>query len=128
MGLADDEGHPYTGYVNFLDNQLDPATGTLQVRGIFQNTDRMLRPGLFVRVRLPIGEPYRALLVAEEALGTDQGQKYVYVVDDDNKAAVSPHRNRQAAGRPPRGAQGARSPASGWWSVGCSACGPAQDG
>jgi RND family efflux transporter MFP subunit len=86
MGLADDDGHPYTGHVNFLDNQLDPSTGTLQVRGIFQNTDRMLRPGLFVRVRLPIGEPYRALMVAEEALGTDQGQKYVYVIDDANKA------------------------------------------
>ena len=45
IGLADDEGHPYTGHVNFLDNQLDPSTGTLQVRGIFQNTDRMLRRG-----------------------------------------------------------------------------------
>jgi RND family efflux transporter MFP subunit len=86
MGLADDENHPYSGYVNFLDNQLDPGTGTLQVRGVFKNPGHTLRPGLFVRVRLPIGEPYRALLVAEEALGTDQGQKYVYVVGDDNKA------------------------------------------
>jgi RND family efflux transporter MFP subunit len=86
MGLADDENHPYTGYVNFLDNQLDPGTGTLQVRGIFKNPGNTLRPGLFVRVRLPIGEPYRALMVAEKALGTDQGQKYVYVVGNDNKA------------------------------------------
>ncbi len=86
MGLADDDGHPYAGYVNFLDNQLDAGTGTLQVRGIFRNPGHTLRPGLFVRVRLPIGQPYRALLVAEEALGTDQGQKYVYVVDDENKA------------------------------------------
>ena len=86
MGLADDEKHPYTGYVNFVDNQLNPGTGTLQVRGVFRNTDRSLRPGLFVRVRLPIGQPYRALLVSEEALGTDQGQKFVYVIGSDNKA------------------------------------------
>jgi multidrug efflux pump subunit AcrA (membrane-fusion protein) len=86
MGLADDEGHPLAGVVNFLDNKLDPGTGTLQVRGVFRNPDRMLRPGLFVRVRLPVGDAYRALLVSEEALGTDQGQKFVYVVDQSNKA------------------------------------------
>ncbi len=86
MGLADEDAHPHLGIVNFLDNRLDPGTGTLQVRGVFHNTDRMLRPGLFVRVRLPIGEPYRALMVVEEALGTDQGQKFVYVIDKDNKA------------------------------------------
>jgi RND family efflux transporter MFP subunit len=86
MGLADDEAHPHVGHVNFLDNRLDPGTGTLQVRGLFDNSDHMLRPGLFVRVRLPIGEPYRALMIAEEALGTDQGQKFVYVIDDKNSA------------------------------------------
>ncbi|MBI3839575.1 MAG: efflux RND transporter periplasmic adaptor subunit [Planctomycetia bacterium] len=86
MGLADEQGYPHQGVVNFVDNRLDPSTGTLQVRGIFKNSDRMLSPGLFVRVRLPIGEPYRAVLVSEQALGTDQGQKFVYVVDNDNKA------------------------------------------
>ena len=86
MGLADEEGYPHHGTVNFVDNRLDPTTGTLQVRGVFQNTDRMLSPGLFVRVRLPIGQPYKALLVSEESLGTDQGQKFVYVVDKDNVA------------------------------------------
>jgi RND family efflux transporter MFP subunit len=69
-----------------LDNRLDPATGTLQIRGIFKNPNHVLAPGMFVRVRLPIGQPYSAVLVAEEALGTDQGQKFVYVIDDDNKA------------------------------------------
>lgn len=86
MGLADEEGYPHHGTINFVDNRLDPTTGTLQVRGVFKNDDRMLTPGLFVRVRLPIGQPYRALLVSEESLGTDQGQKFVYVVDKDNVA------------------------------------------
>jgi len=86
MGLADEEGYSYNGAIDFLDNRLDANTGTLQVRGIFKNPTHVLTPGLFVRVRLPIGEPYNAVLVAEEALGTDQGQKFVYVVDADNKA------------------------------------------
>jgi RND family efflux transporter MFP subunit len=86
MGLADEQGYPHAGTVNFLDNKLDPSTGTLQVRGIFPNPKHILSPGLFVRVRLPIGEPYQAILVAEQALGTDQGQKFVYVIDADNKA------------------------------------------
>ena len=86
MGLADEDGYPHDGVVNFVDNRLDPATGTLQLRGLFDNKKRMLSPGMFVRVRLPIGDPYRALLVSEKALGTDQGQKFVYVIDAENKA------------------------------------------
>jgi multidrug efflux system membrane fusion protein len=86
IGLADEEGFPHEGKVNFFDNRLDTATGTLQLRGVFDNADRVLAPGLFARVRLPIGKPYRALMVSEQALGTDQEQKYVYVVDKDNKA------------------------------------------
>jgi len=86
MGLSDEEGFPHQGTINFLDNRLDPTTGTLQVRGVFKNPNRVLAPGMFVRVRLPIGDPYQALMVAEESLGTDQGQKFVYVVDAENKA------------------------------------------
>ncbi len=86
MGLADEDGFPHEGVVNFVDNRLDPNSGTLQLRGIFKNADRMLSPGMFVRVRLPIGTSYRALLVSEQALGTDQGQKFLYVIDQDNKA------------------------------------------
>jgi RND family efflux transporter MFP subunit len=86
MALADEEGYPHDGMVNYFDNQLDPSTGTLQARGVFDNADRMLSPGMFVRVRLPIGQPYRALLLSEQALGTDQGQKFVYVIDEQNKA------------------------------------------
>ena len=85
MGLADEEGYPHEGYVNFIDNRLDSGTGTLQVRGIFSNPKHSILPNLFARVRLPLGEPYKALTIPEQALGTDQGQKFVYVVDPQNK-------------------------------------------
>ena len=66
--------------------------------GVFDNADRMLSPGMFVRVRLPIGQPYRALLVPEQALGTDQGQKFVYVVDDQNKRSTAACRWASSSG------------------------------
>ncbi len=85
LGLADEAGHPRQGTVNFADNRVDPDTGTWRLRGLFANADGALTPGLFVRIRLPLGQPYRALLVPEQALGTDQGQKFVYVVGADKK-------------------------------------------
>jgi RND family efflux transporter MFP subunit len=88
MGLADEQQtYPHQGTLNFEDNRLDPSTGTLRVRGVFPNHDRLLSPGLFVRVRVPIGKPYRALLVPEPALGADQGQKFLYVVDDKDEVS-----------------------------------------
>jgi RND family efflux transporter MFP subunit len=86
IGLDDEEGFPHTGEIDFLDNRVDVGTGTLQIRGIFKNPTRVLTPGMYVRVRLPIGKPYDAVLVAEEAVGTDQDKKFVYVVDQENKA------------------------------------------
>ncbi len=85
LGMADEEGFPKRGTVNFSDNRVDADTGTWRLRGVFANADHTLTPGLFVRIRLPIGEPYQAILVAEQALSTDQGQKNLYVVDDVNK-------------------------------------------
>lgn len=90
MGLADEEGRfPYKGYVDFADNQLTAGTGTLSLRGVFDNPitksgRRLLRPGMFVRIRLPIGKPHQGLLVIDKALSTDQGQKYLLVVDQNN--------------------------------------------
>ncbi len=90
MGLADEEGKfPYKGYVDFADNQLTAGTGTLSLRGVFDNPitksgRRLLRPGMFVRIRLPIGKPHQGLLVIDKALSTDQGQKYLLVVDQNN--------------------------------------------
>lgn len=90
MGLADEQGYPHEGTLDFEDNRVDPSTGTLRVRAVFPNGDKLLTPGLFVRVRVPIGDSYRALLVPELALGTDQGQKFVYVVNDQNEVSYRP--------------------------------------
>ena len=90
MALADEQTFSREGVLDFEDNRLDPSTGTLRVRAVFENHDRMLSAGLFVRVRLPIGEPHHSLLVPEQALGTDQGQKFLYVVTADDEIAYRP--------------------------------------
>jgi RND family efflux transporter MFP subunit len=92
LGLANEDGFPHQGTINFIDNQVNPKTGTQRVRGVFPNKDEALSPGYFARVRVPIGEPHKALLVTERALDTDQGQKVVYVVDGDNRVASRPVR------------------------------------
>jgi membrane fusion protein, multidrug efflux system len=86
MGVADEDGFPHTGFADFADNVVDSSTGTVAVRGVFSNLAgpsgvRLLRPGMFVRVRLPLGHPHKAVLVAERALGTDQGKKFLLTVD-----------------------------------------------
>src|SRR5205085_5754696 len=90
LGLANEEGHPHRGTINFADNQVNPRTGTIRLRGVFPNKDNVLLPGLFARVRTPVGRPHQALLVSERALDTDQGQKIVYVVNEKNEVAVRP--------------------------------------
>ncbi len=90
MALADEQTSTREGVLDFEDNRLDPSTGTLRVRAVFDNRDRMLTAGLFVRVRLPIGEPHKALLVPEQALGTDQGQKFLYVLTANDEVAYRP--------------------------------------
>lgn len=87
LGLADEEDFPRKGVINFADNRVDTDTGTWRLRGRFDNQDRTLSPGLFAHIRLPIGEPYQAVLVAEQALGADQGQKFVYVVDEQGQVS-----------------------------------------
>ncbi len=82
LGLPDEEGYPRYGEINFADNRLDSDTGTWRLRARFDNPDLALTPGMYVRMRANIGAPYRALLVPEKALGTDQGVKIVYVVTD----------------------------------------------
>jgi RND family efflux transporter MFP subunit len=92
LGLANEDGFPHRGVINFVDNQVNPRTGTLRVRGVFPNKHEALSPGYFARVRVPIGVSHKALLVSERALDTDQGQKVVYAVDKDNKVASRPVR------------------------------------
>jgi membrane fusion protein, multidrug efflux system len=119
MGLQGEEGYPHQGKINFVNNQVNSATGSITFRGVFDNPvvfqpatgasilgllgsplgpnwllplgglarpgARLLTPGMFVRVRLPIGEPHPALLVIDRAIQSDQGLKYVYVLDAENK-------------------------------------------
>jgi multidrug efflux system membrane fusion protein len=90
MGLEGEDGFPHQGHIDFINNQFNPLTGTIAVRGVFANPKspqgaRLLAPGMFVRVRLPISNPHPALLVIDRAIGSDQGLKYVYVVDAANK-------------------------------------------
>ena len=92
LGLANEEGFPHRGTINFVDNQVNPKTGTLRVRGVFPNPGEELAPGYFARVRVPIGFAHHALLVSDRALDTDQGQKILYVVGKDNKVDSRPVR------------------------------------
>lgn len=84
LGLSTDAGYPYKGCVDYADNRVDEATGTLQVRGVFPNPDHVILPGLFARVRIPVGNNDKALLVPEKAVGTDQQGSYLLVVNDQN--------------------------------------------
>jgi RND family efflux transporter MFP subunit len=90
LGLATEEGFPHQGTINFVDNQVNPKTGTLRVRGVFPNKDEALSPGFFARVRVPIGRPHQALLVSDRAIDNDQGQKVLYVVNDKNEVVSRP--------------------------------------
>ncbi len=82
--LAGDEGFPHRGYIESFDNRIDPATGSIVVRAVFENKERALVPGAFARVRVPASEEYQALLVDEKIIGTDQDQKFVYTVGADS--------------------------------------------
>src|SRR5262245_44838900 len=88
LGLASDEGFPRSGTIDFVDNQVNPKTGTLRLRGVFPNSDQTLDPGFFGRVRVPIGQPHDAVLVTDRAIDSDQGQKIVYVVNEKNEVAA----------------------------------------
>ncbi len=82
IALSDENDFPHQGVINFSDNRIDASTGTLRIRATLDNpVPRLFSPGLFVRVRLPIGSPHRSILIAEQAIGTDQGKKFVYVVE-----------------------------------------------
>ncbi len=85
LGLADEQGFSLTGALDFLDNRVDPRTGTLRVRVVVESSQHLLSPGMFVRARFPVGPPHRALLVPQQAVGTDQGESFAYVLDDEDE-------------------------------------------
>ena len=90
MALAGEDGFPHAGRLQFLDNQLDSATGTIRVRAVFANPDGALTPGLFVRIRMSGGRAYPGVLVRDQAVGTDLDKRFVYVVGADKKIAYRP--------------------------------------
>jgi len=90
MGLSNVEDYPYEGQIDFTDNRVDPQTGTIQVRGVFKNPKGFLLPGLFARVRIPIGDQKDALLVPERSLGIDQQGYYLLSVTAENVVEYLP--------------------------------------
>ncbi len=85
VGLANEEGYLHAGTINFFDNQVNSAVGTIRVRAVLPNADRIFTPGLFVRVQFVSGKKENVLLIDDKAVMTDQDRKYVYVVSKDNK-------------------------------------------
>ena len=86
VGLANSQGYPYTGTVNFTNNQIDAATGTINLRAVVPNAERVFTPGLYARVQLQGSAEFKALLIDDKAILTDQDRKYVYVVGPQNQA------------------------------------------
>jgi len=87
VGLADEEGFPHSGRLEFVDNRVDPTSGTVRMRAVVDNKDGRFTPGLFARVRLgDTTTPKNSVLVADRAIGTDQSKRFVLVVNGDGKA------------------------------------------
>lgn len=85
LGLETEKDFPHKGFIDFLDNHIDPDTGTAKVRAVFKNTEGMIYPGAFTRLKVPAREPIKnAVLVDERAIGTDLGGKFVLVVGENN--------------------------------------------
>ena len=90
LQLADEHDWPHKGKMDFVDNQFDAKTGTMRGRAIFENAEGVLSPGLFARIRLAGSGKYTAILLPDEAIGTDQVQRLISVVDADNKVTLRP--------------------------------------
>lgn len=84
LGLSSEDGHPHLGELDFLDNQVNPQTGTIRGRAVFDNSDGRFTPGLYARLKLVGSSQYAAALIKDEAVGTDLGKKFVLVLDKDN--------------------------------------------
>lgn len=89
MGLANQADFPHRGAVDFVDNVLDPTTGTIRARAVFRNEDRLMAPGFFARVRIPGSGEYDGLLVRDNAINDDQGTSFVWIVGEDGKATYT---------------------------------------
>jgi multidrug efflux system membrane fusion protein len=86
VGLASEQGYPHEGTVDFVDNQVDASTGTIRARAVLKNPDRIFTPGLYARVQLQGSGQFKAMLIDDKAVLTDQDRKYVYVLGEKNAA------------------------------------------
>lgn len=90
MALGNELGFPHKGVIDFVDNQLNPATATIRARGVFANPDKLMAPGFFARLRIPgVGE-YQAVLIRDSAISSDQGRLFVLTVNAENKTVYRP--------------------------------------
>jgi len=87
MQLGNEPSYPHKGRIDFVDNQLNPATGTIRARGVFPNADKLMSPGFFARVRIPGAGEYSAVLIRDSAVGSDQGRAFVLTVDGEDTAS-----------------------------------------
>ncbi|QDS86674.1 Toluene efflux pump periplasmic linker protein TtgD precursor [Rosistilla ulvae] len=85
LQLQDEKDFPHEGVLDYVEVKIDQQTGTSQLRGLFPNKDGLLKPGMFVRVKVPVSDPHEAILVRDTAIGTDQATNFVYVVNSENK-------------------------------------------
>jgi RND family efflux transporter MFP subunit len=90
MALVNEQGWPHKGQIDFVDNELNPETGTILARAVFSNTDRLMAPGFFAKVRIPGSGEYEGLLIRDAAVGDDQGSSFVWVLDAGDKAVYRP--------------------------------------
>lgn len=90
MALGDETGFPHKGEIDFVDNKLDPGTGTIRCRGVFKSEGRPLSPGYFARVRIPGRTAYEGLLIPDSAISTDLSQKFVFLAGADDVAEFRP--------------------------------------
>jgi multidrug efflux system membrane fusion protein len=87
LELADEDAFPHTGHIESFDNQLDPNTGSILVRAVFNNDDGRIVPGLFAHIRIPLSERHEAVLIDEKTIGTDQANKFVLTLTSSNTVA-----------------------------------------
>ncbi len=90
VGVGSEQNYPIAGVIDYVGNQLDPNTGTIQVRAVFPNEDESLPAGVFARIRVPVTGPHAALLINDRAVGTNQGQKFIFVVNEKDMVEYRP--------------------------------------
>ena len=102
LKLIDEADFVHRGYMDFVDNVIDKASGTIRGRAVFSNTEEMFTPGMFARVRVPGSPAYPALLIPDAAIASEQARKYVLVVDGENTAQQRYVTLGQLVGQPAR--------------------------